>query len=77
MSSPLIRLIIPFTLGMIGANWLIDKMDMGVLFILCCIVLAIGHEVSVVAVAVVGQRILRLYHPYLGEPAGMMCLGNG
>ena len=41
MSSPLIRLIIPFTLGMIGANWLIDKMDMGVLFILCCIVLAI------------------------------------
>ena len=37
---PLIRLIIPFTLGMIGANVFISHMDMVVLFILCCVVLA-------------------------------------
>ena len=36
----LIRLIIPFTLGMIGANLFIAHMDESVLFILCCIVLA-------------------------------------
>lgn len=39
---PLIRLIIPFTLGMIGANLLIAHMNMMALFILCCIVLAIS-----------------------------------
>ncbi len=38
--SPLIRLIIPFTLGMIGANLLMAHMNMVVLFILCCVVLA-------------------------------------
>ena len=37
---PLIRLIIPFTLGMIGANLFINHMNMVVLFILCCVVLA-------------------------------------
>ena len=42
MSSPLIRLIIPFTLGMIGANLLIAHINMMALFILCCIVLAIS-----------------------------------
>ena len=36
----LIRLIIPFTLGMIGANLFISHMNMVVLFILCCAVLA-------------------------------------
>lgn len=36
----LIRLIIPFTMGMIGANLFIVHMDESVLFILCCIVLA-------------------------------------
>ena len=36
----LIRLIIPFTLGMIGANLFISHMDIVVLFILCCTVLA-------------------------------------
>lgn len=36
----LIRLIIPFTLGMVGANLFIVHMDESVLFILCCIVLA-------------------------------------
>lgn len=39
-NHPLIRLIIPFTLGMIGANLFISHMDMKVLFILCCVVLA-------------------------------------
>ena len=37
---PLIRLIIPFTLGMIGANLFVSHMDLVVLFILCCAVLA-------------------------------------
>ena len=37
---PLIRLIIPFTLGMIGANLFIAHMNLVVLFILCCVVLA-------------------------------------
>lgn len=37
---PLIRLIIPFTLGMIGANLFINHMNMVVLFILCCVVLS-------------------------------------
>ena len=37
---PLIRLIIPFTLGMIGANLFISHMNMVVLFILCCVVLS-------------------------------------
>ena len=37
---PLIRLIIPFTLGMIGANLFIAYMNIEVLFILCCVVLA-------------------------------------
>ena len=36
----LIRLITPFTLGMIGANLFISHMNMVVLFILCCAVLA-------------------------------------
>ncbi|MBO4673292.1 MAG: ComEC/Rec2 family competence protein [Bacteroidaceae bacterium] len=36
----LIRLIIPFTLGMIGANLFISHMNGVVLFILCCVVLA-------------------------------------
>ena len=40
MSSPLIRLVIPFTLGMVGANCFIGKMDLEVLFVVCCIVLA-------------------------------------
>lgn len=39
-SYPLIRLIIPFTSGMIGANLFILHMDTEVLFILCCVVLA-------------------------------------
>lgn len=39
-NHPLIRLIIPFTLGMVGANLFISHMDMVVLFILCCVVLA-------------------------------------
>lgn len=39
---PLIRLIIPFTLGMIGANWLMPHMNMMVLFLLCCAVLALS-----------------------------------
>lgn len=37
---PLIRLIIPFTLGMIGANLFIVHMNIVVLFVLCCIALA-------------------------------------
>ena len=37
---PLIRLIIPFTLGMIGANLFISHMNGVVLFLLCCGVLA-------------------------------------
>ena len=37
---PLIRLIIPFTLGMIGANLFVSHMDLVVLFFLCCAVLA-------------------------------------
>jgi len=37
---PLIRLIIPFTLGMIGANLFIVHMNIMVLFVLCCIALA-------------------------------------
>lgn len=37
---PLIRLIIPFTLGMVGANLFVSHMDLVVLFILCCAVLA-------------------------------------
>ena len=37
---PLIRLIIPFTLGMIGANLFMSHMNMVVLFILCCVVLS-------------------------------------
>lgn len=37
---PLIRLIIPFTLGMIGANLFISHMNGVVLFLLCCAVLA-------------------------------------
>lgn len=37
---PLFRLIIPFTLGMIGANLFIGHMNLVVLFILCCAVLA-------------------------------------
>jgi competence protein ComEC len=37
---PFIRLIIPFTLGMIGANLFVSHMDLVVLFILCCAVLA-------------------------------------
>lgn len=39
-NHPLIRLIIPFTLGMIGANLFIGHMSIVVLFILCCAVLA-------------------------------------
>lgn len=39
-NHPLIRLIIPFTLGMIVANLFIRHMSMTVLFILCCVVLA-------------------------------------
>ena len=38
---PLIRLVIPFTLGMVGANLFICHMDRTVLFILCCAVLAL------------------------------------
>lgn len=37
---PLIRLVIPFTLGMVGANLFICHMDQMVLFLLCCAVLA-------------------------------------
>ena len=39
-NHPLIRLIIPFTLGMIVANLFIRHMSIAVLFILCCAVLA-------------------------------------
>lgn len=39
---PLIRLIIPFTLGMIGANLYISHVRMEVLFFLCCAILAIS-----------------------------------
>ena len=34
------RLVIPFTLGMIGANLFMDKMNLSVLFVLSCIALA-------------------------------------
>ena len=37
---PLIRLIIPFTLGMIGANLFMAHMNVVVLFLICCVVLA-------------------------------------
>ena len=37
---PLIRIIIPFTLGMIGANLYILHMSVEVLFVLCCATLA-------------------------------------
>lgn len=37
---PLIRLIIPFTLGMVGANLFMAHMNMMVLFLLCCAILA-------------------------------------
>lgn len=38
---PLIRLIIPFVLGMIGADLLIEHMNGIVLFVLCCIFLSV------------------------------------
>lgn len=41
-NHPLIRLIIPFTLGMIGANQFISHMDMAVLFLLSSLVLALS-----------------------------------
>ncbi len=41
-NHPLIRLIIPFTLGMVGANLFITYMNMAVLFILCCAFLALS-----------------------------------
>lgn len=39
---PLLRLIIPFTLGMIGANLFVSYMSTPLLLILCCIVLALS-----------------------------------
>lgn len=39
-NHPLIRLIIPFTLGMVGANLFMPYMNLVVLFILCCAFLA-------------------------------------
>ena len=38
---PLFRLIIPFTLGMVGAILFISYMNIVVLFLLCCAVLAL------------------------------------
>ena len=35
-NHPLIRLITPFTLGMVGANLFMPYMNLVVLFILCC-----------------------------------------
>lgn len=37
---PLIRLVIPFVLGMVGAKLFICHMNISVLFLLCCVVLA-------------------------------------
>lgn len=39
-SHPLIRLVLPFTLGMVGANCLMDSLNLSVLFVLCCLALA-------------------------------------
>ena len=41
------------------------------------IVHTVGLEVAVVAVVVVIHGILHLCHPFLGEPASMMCLCRG
>ena len=41
-NHPLSRLVIPFTLGMIGASLFIDYMNTAVLFILCCAVLGLS-----------------------------------
>ena len=37
----------------------------------------VGLEVAVVPVAAVGQRVLRLHHPLLHQPAGVVDLGSG
>ena len=41
-NHPLIRLITPFTLGMVGANLFMPYMNLVVLFILCCAFLALS-----------------------------------
>lgn len=40
-NRPLLRLIIPFTLGMIGANCFVSHLNITVLFLLCCTLLAL------------------------------------